>query len=38
MTSGLDFGFETGIREDGRSKVLAGATSVEEVLRVTLPA
>ena len=27
-----------GIREDGRSKVLAGATSVEEVLRVTLPA
>ena len=27
-----------GIREDGRSKVLAGATSVEEVLRVTLSA
>ena len=38
MTSGLEFGFETGIREDGRSRILAGATSVEEVPRVTLTA
>ncbi len=38
MTSGLEFVFGTGIREDGRSRILAGATSAEEVLRVTLTA
>ncbi len=26
----------TGIREDGRSKILEGATTIDEVLRVTM--
>ena len=32
----LPWADRTGIREDGQRKILAGVTSVEEVLRVTL--